>query len=798
MKISLKAWSMRSLVFTVSIFLLTGTAWGQDKVTADFSSLKIAAEGLDGDMLDFAVSKDQKYIAIANENKVIKLFEGRTGRFVKRITGFHANLTEIILSPDGEKIITSGLDNSLAVIDIKTGAFINSVKLKNPLRCLEVYEHGQTAIVGDSKGVITFVDLVNFTILSEIKTEAPQVTSLAFRNDFKEIAVGTGVAIGYMLKKYPILILDADKRTVLRQLEGMQGATTAVRYSYDGKTLFSGHKSNSRTLLRWDLNSGDKKIINQLFNIVSLGGYSSIDVDKKNSVILATTDDRSIQIYDLATNEQISNKFASKVRLMRKLEHFPRNVFGLNEGKNFIIGGFNKSMLYIYNSEKKGVVGYMHTYNDEWAVVAADGRMDGSLAAIKNLAWNVGAYNIPLENTYDVNFTPRLLSQLISEETVREEFKVEQAAKEIPKLQIKSIDEKMLAVARGTSAYSTSQKNITIQVAAEQNAQLIDEVRLYHNNKLVNTVKSKPGEVLSNIQFKASLTDAFGQDNFFYVTARSKQGFDSEKLNFIVTYQGKSDEKPKLFLMTIGVNEYRNSKYNLNFAVADATAFEKEIQKGGRGLFETIVVKSIRDSKASKAEIIKAFTEIQKQAKEQDMLIFYYAGHGTMSDGKTEESQFYLIPHDVTQLYGKDELLKEKAISANELKELSKNVNAQKQVFILDACQSAGAIDAMVRGAAEEKALAQLARSTGTFWITATGSEQYASEFKELGHGVFTYSLLEGLQGKADNGDKRITIKELSAYIENRVPEISEKYKGTAQFPSGYSFGNDFPIAVVN
>jgi uncharacterized caspase-like protein len=102
-----------------------------------------------------------------------------------------------------------------------------------------------------------------------------------------------------------------------------------------------------------------------------------------------------------------------------------------------------------------------------------------------------------------------------------------------------------------------------------------------------------------------------------------------------------------------------------------------------------------------------------------------------------------------------------------------------------------------VRGAAEEKALAQLARSTGTFWITATGSQQFATEFAELGHGVFTYSLIEGLAGKADNGDKRITIKELSAYIENRVPELSEKYKGTSQFPSGYSFGNDFPVGII-
>ena len=104
-----------------------------------------------------------------------------------------------------------------------------------------------------------------------------------------------------------------------------------------------------------------------------------------------------------------------------------------------------------------------------------------------------------------------------------------------------------------------------------------------------------------------------------------------------------------------------------------------------------------------------------------------------------------------------------------------------------------------MRGAAEERAIAQLARSTGTYWLTASGSEQFATEFAALGHGLFTYTLLEGLSGKADGGtmDKKITVKELSAYLNDRVPELSEQHKGQAQYPTSYGFGQDFPIVVV-
>ncbi|MEO1097759.1 MAG: hypothetical protein AAFX57_08390 [Bacteroidota bacterium] len=55
------------------------------------------------------------------------------------------------------------------------------------------------------------------------------------------------------------------------------------------------------------------------------------------------------------------------------------------------------------------------------------------------------------------------------------------------------------------------------------------------------------------------------------------------------------------------------------------------------------------------------------------------------------------------------------------------------------------------RGVSKEKAIAQLARSTGTFCMTASGSEQFPVEFKSLGHNAFTYALLEGLSGSADS-----------------------------------------------
>jgi uncharacterized caspase-like protein len=101
------------------------------------------------------------------------------------------------------------------------------------------------------------------------------------------------------------------------------------------------------------------------------------------------------------------------------------------------------------------------------------------------------------------------------------------------------------------------------------------------------------------------------------------------------------------------------------------------------------------------------------------------------------------------------------------------------------------------RGAAEEKAISQLARATGTQWLTASGSEQFASEFSQLGHGSFTYCLLEAFKGDANPTDKKLTVRQLDAYLQTKVPEITKKYKGTEQYPQSFSFGNDFPIIII-
>lgn len=563
------------------------------------------------------------------------------------------------------------------------------------------------------------------------------------------------------------------------------------------------HVLNNGNIIVSELNNG-VSILNpkgkRLFKFNSDDHYYEIN-DSETQLIMVNKMG-NIMLWDIATGKLISQDigtYISKVNSTKKT-FLPFKVAG---GKYYLIP-YGNGIVNLFNTEKGKVVADLFFDRDDWAVIAKDGRVDGTAGAFEKLEWRKYQGNnlistSTLESTLEKYFSPRLLYSIIHQNVGTNTLPdLSEDIKNTPVLELDNVNSKSVAIAdQNVTPYSSKQKNIIITFKVTKNADKVNEVRLYQNKKLVNLQKSNS---TSRYTFDVSLSSVFGETNYIYAIATSADGIDSEKTKLMVNYATEALEKPKLYALIIGVNKYQNPKYELNYALPDAEAFKVQLEKNKSALFESIVTKKLYDGEVTKGNIIKAFADLSTVIKEQDMFVFYYAGHGTMSENNSL-SEFYIVPNDLTQLYGNEAMLKEKALSAGEIKKLSMGINAQKQIFILDACHSGGALDAVAtRGAAEERAIGQLARSTGTFWLTAAGSDQFATEFAQLGHGVFTYSLLEVLQGKDESSmvDGTITIRELSSYIERRVPELSQKHKGKPQYPASFSFGNDFPIMIFN
>jgi WD40 repeat protein len=325
----------------------------------------------------------------------------------------------------------------------------------------------------------------------------------------------------------------------------------------------------------------------------------------------------------------------------------------------------------------------------------------------------------------------------------------------------------------------------------------IKEVSLYQNDKLIvrDTTVKTTGEGEKVVRtYDVEMTN---EENEFRVKVVNLYKVESRPDIFTIEYTGEVMATSSLYVLAVGINKYQNSAYELNYAQSDAQSFTDKMMDHGAGIFKSIHKAEIYDTEATRDNILKGFRSMIASAKPEDVFVFYYAGHGTLNEDK--DNEYYLVPSDVTKLYGDSEQLEAKGISATELKDHLSQIKAQKQLVLMDACHSGGALKSMnVRSAAsDEKAIVQLARSSGVVVLASSGTKQFATEFEELKHGVFTYALLEALDGKADNGDGRVTVNEIKLYMEDRVPELTRQFDGKSQFPTAYITGNDFPISII-
>jgi uncharacterized caspase-like protein len=259
----------------------------------------------------------------------------------------------------------------------------------------------------------------------------------------------------------------------------------------------------------------------------------------------------------------------------------------------------------------------------------------------------------------------------------------------------------------------------------------------------------------------------------------------------MVTLAGGAGKTPDLHLVLIGIDKYRNPTLNLGYAGLDAKSMEDFfVSDPVKKLFGNTFIYRLMNDKVTKNNILALFEDVKTKAQQKDAVVLYMAGHGDVVG-----SEWFLIPHDVTTPEDETQV-KSLGLSTQDIIETLKRFKAQKVLVVIDACKSGGVISGMggFRGYEDRKVMKQLVRSTGTYVISASNDNQFALELKELGHGVFTFTMLEGLKGKA--GEKKVTVEGLIQYVKNRLPELSEKYRGNPQWPVSWGAGMDFPLAL--
>ena len=206
-------------------------------------------------------------------------------------------------------------------------------------------------------------------------------------------------------------------------------------------------------------------------------------------------------------------------------------------------------------------------------------------------------------------------------------------------------------------------------------------------------------------------------------------------------------------------NNYPNSGKELKFAVADATKIKEVLENKDIFSFDEITYLENKTSREASSAIEKILKN-----KDSDFVFIYFSGHGR----KDFENDLCLLFKDTEE----DDLFTT-SLTFDFINKCIRFPSRKSVVIVLDCCYSCLAeirdtdFDVME--------YLEVPSGSGTIILTSTGStgSPKAREDKKLGHGVFTYYLIEGLEtGNADkNCDGYISIDEWYNYASDKTKE---------------------------
>ncbi|MEJ8817421.1 tetratricopeptide repeat protein [Lacibacter sp. H407] len=236
-------------------------------------------------------------------------------------------------------------------------------------------------------------------------------------------------------------------------------------------------------------------------------------------------------------------------------------------------------------------------------------------------------------------------------------------------------------------------------------------------------------------------------------------------------------ETKTTFAVVIGVSEYDAERLKLNAADKDAALYARFLLETKKVTQANIQL--LLNKKANSQAVNAAIRSLQqKPMKKGDEVIIYFSGHGDIQKSKDTANKDgyvgYLLCSDVNI-----ERAYTGAQGTLSFKDLNETVtfltqNGIEVSLVLDACHSGQTVNEEGADLLSESALTSF---RNTIRYLSCGANQRSFESESIGHGFFTYYLVQGMMGAADNSpaDNKIKVNELNIYVYNSVYEESKE-----------------------
>ena len=224
------------------------------------------------------------------------------------------------------------------------------------------------------------------------------------------------------------------------------------------------------------------------------------------------------------------------------------------------------------------------------------------------------------------------------------------------------------------------------------------------------------------------------------------------------------------FAVVVGISDYQDKEIpDLRFADKDAEAFANFLRSESGGKLDDDHLKVLLNKEATMAQFATALDWLWEVVKENDQAIIYFSGHGDVEKKSLTQPGFLLCWDAPAHVY-----MSGGAFALTMLQEVISTLSIQNKAKVLvvtDACRSGKLSGSSING--NQLTNANLAKQyANEIKILSCQPNEYSIEGLQWGggRGAFSYHLLDGLYGMADNNsDQIVNVMEIGRYLEDHV-----------------------------
>ncbi len=415
----------------------------------------------------------------------------------------------------------------------------------------------------------------------------------------------------------------------------------------------------------------------------------------------------------------------------------------------------------------------------DWVAWTRHGYYAGTPGGERLVGWHVNngyhatASFYPADRFRKQFYRPDIIALVLEKGSVVEAVKAANAALAAQGKKTRAADIDALLPPRAAlvvTATKLPQVTVKASASAVSKEQPVTSVRLFLDGRPIpgqqTTATYAAGKDKVEVEWTITLPEGTHQ---LSLMARSP---DVSAFSESVTVSNKTaTQGPTLHVLAVGISRYNDKSLRLDFADKDAAALAAGFDKHCKGLFSKVAPRTLIDKQASRQAVLNQIEAVRKQAKENDLFVLTFAGHGVKA-----KDQFFLltVEADVARLATT-------ALSGDDVRKALAEFPCQV-LLMLDACHSAGfgeghrLAKAGLRPATDDATRALTDDDIGVAVLCAAMGHEKAIEAK--GNGLFTKAVLEALERgpnvPRNPFNQQVYVHHLHAYVFDQVSHQSE------------------------